>query len=95
MTIKKVYSSAFKAQVVQELLTEEKPLTQIASEREVHPRVLRDWKALVIRELPTLFERQQSVASLQADHERLVDELYAEIGRLTTQLTWLKKKLGS
>jgi len=31
MAIKKVYSSAFKAQVVQEVLAKEKPLTQIAS----------------------------------------------------------------
>jgi putative transposase len=34
------------------------------------------------------------VAALKADHERQLEDLYAEIGRLTTQLTWVKKKSG-
>ena len=94
MTSKKVYSSTLKAQVVQEILREEKTLTQIASEHGIHPKVLREWKAIALRELPTLFERQTSVAVLKADHERQLEDLYAEIGRLTTQLTWVKKKSG-
>ena len=70
------------------MLTEENPLTQIASERGVHPRIVREWKALVLRELPTLFDRQTSVATLKADYERQMEDLYAEIGRLTTHITW-------
>jgi putative transposase len=31
---------------------------------------------------------------MEAEHERKLGELYAEIGRLTTQLAWLKKKSG-
>ena len=50
MARNKVYSATFKAQVVQEILQEEKPLTQIASERGVHPKVLRAWKAIALRE---------------------------------------------
>ncbi len=50
MASNKVYSSTFKAQVVQEILQEDKPLTQIASERGVHPKVLRAWKAIALRE---------------------------------------------
>jgi putative transposase len=94
MTSKKVYSSTLKAQVVQEILREDKTLTQIASEHGIHPKVVREWKAIALRELPTLFERQTSVAALKADHERQLEDLYAEIGRLTTQLTWVKKKSG-
>jgi len=30
---------------------------------------------------------------LKATHEQQVTDLYAEIGRLTTELSWLKKKL--
>ena len=30
----------------------------------------------------------------EAAHERQLEELYAEIGRLTTQVNWLKKKSG-
>lgn len=94
MTSKKAYSSTLKADVVQEILKEEKTITQISAERGIHPKVLREWKTIALRELPTLFERQSSVATLKAEHARQVEELYTEIGRLTTQLTWLKKKSG-
>lgn len=94
MTSKKVYSSALKAQVVQEILKEEKTIAQIATERGIHPRILREWRTIALRELPTLFERQNSVTELKTAHERQIEELYVEIGRLTTQLTWLKKKSG-
>ena len=30
---------------------------------------------------------------LKAAHEQQVEELYAQIGRLNTQLAWLKKKI--
>jgi len=45
--------------------------------------------------LPSLFSDEgKAVRALEAAHERELDELYVEIGRLTTQLTWLKKKAG-
>jgi transposase len=43
--------------------------------------------------LPTVFERRDDVAELKATHAQQLEDLYAQIGRLTTQLTWLKKKL--
>jgi len=91
MTSKKGYRSALKTQIVQEILREEKPLTQIASEHGIHSKVVREWKAIALRELPTRFARQTSVAALKADHEWQLEDLYAEIGRLTTQFNWLKK----
>ena len=33
------------------------------------------------------------VAELKAAHAQQLEDLYAQIGRLTTQLNWLKKKL--
>jgi transposase-like protein len=94
MTSKKVYRSTLKAQVVQEILREEKTLTQIASEHGMHPKVLREWNAIALRELPTRLERQTSVVALKADHERQMEDVYAEIRRLTTQITWVKKQSG-
>ena len=37
---------------------------------------------------------QKRVAQLTAEHDKEKERLYAEIGRLTTQLNWLKKKAG-
>ena len=95
VTMKKQYSPHFKAQVILEVLKEEKALTQIASEHSVHPTQVRKWKAQAVEGLPKLFaDEQKARRALEAEHERQMDELYAEIGRLTTQLAWLKKKSG-
>ena len=91
--MRKQYSAAFKARVVQELLKEEKSLAQIATEYEVHPTQLKTWRAVALEGLPVLFERQDSTAELRRAHEQQLTELYAEIGKLTTQVAWLKKKL--
>ena len=91
--MRKHYTAAFKAKVVQELLKEEKTLTQITAEYEVHPTQLKEWRARAVEGLPSLFDKQDSTAELQATHEKQVTELYAEIGKLTTQVSWLKKKL--
>jgi transposase len=90
--MRKQYTSAFKAKVVQELLKEEKTLAQIASAYEVHPTQLKSWKAIALEGMQSLFEKQDSTAELKATYEQQVTELYAEIGKLTTQVTWLKKK---
>jgi len=91
--VKKIYSSAFKAQVVLELLKEDKSLAQLSSEHGVHANVLRDWKATALKNLASLFERRADAAAAAAQHQHQLDELYAEIGKLTTQVNWLKKKL--
>jgi transposase-like protein len=92
--MRKRYTAAFKAQVVLELLKEEKTLNQLASEHGVHPTQLRDWKKQVLDGLPQLFEQTPEAARLAAAQEREREELFAQIGRLTTQLTWLQKKSG-
>lgn len=89
--MRKHYTDAFKAQVVLELLKEEKTITQISSETGVHPTQLKKWKATAISKLPNLFSDDRKTADVQ---EKKVNDLYAEIGRLTTQLKWLKKKSG-
>lgn len=89
--MKKVYTAAFKAQVALDLLKEEKTLAQISSEYGVHTNVLREWRTQALKGLSSVFERRDDVVALKAAHTQQVDELYAEIGRLTTQVNWLKK----
>jgi putative transposase len=93
--MKKSYTATFKAQVVLELLKEAKTLSQLASEYGVHPNILREWKHAAIKGLPDVFENRDSVTEAKAVYERQIEELYAEIGRLTTHVTFLKKKLPS
>jgi transposase-like protein len=92
--MKTVYTSTFKAQVVLELLKEEKSLTQLAAAYKVSPNVLREWRTATLKNLASLFERGDDVAKLRLAYEQQLEDLYAQIGRLTTQLAWIKKKSG-
>lgn len=93
--MRKRYTAAFKAQVVQEILKEDKTIVQLASEYRVHPSQLNTWKTIGLNGLPSLFSREHKAADAdQAAHEKKLNDLYAEIGRLTTQVAWLKKKSG-
>lgn len=93
--MKKSYTAAFKAQVVLELLKETKTLAELSSEHGVHATVLREWKLVALKGLPDVFEKRDSVTEAKAAHARELEELYAEIGRLTTHVNFLKKKLPS
>ncbi len=92
--MRKQYTSKFKAQVVRQMLREEQTISQLASEYGVHPNVLHKWKAQALEGLPGLFESQDDASALKEVHERQLHELYAQIGRLTTQVEWLKRKSG-
>ena len=91
---RKRYTPTFKAQVVQELLKEEKTLGQVAAEHGVHPSQLIKWRATAVEGLPSLFARQDNAVALKADYEGRLATLYEEIGRLSTQVAWLKRKSG-
>jgi putative transposase len=56
--MRKHHSSAFKAQVVRELLKEEKSISQLATEYDVHPNQLYRWRDVAISGLPRLFSGQ-------------------------------------
>src|SRR3972149_11746499 len=93
--MRKHYTANQKAQIVLEVIKEERTIAQIASEHGVHTNQLYKWKAQAVEGLPKLFEDDHKTEKvLQAAHEQETSELYAQIGRLTTHLAWLKKKSG-
>lgn len=93
--MRKQYNPSFKVQVVLEALKEEKTISQIASEYGVHPNQISTWKTSLLSGLPTLFDKDASKISIQkAQYEKQINELFTEIGKLTTQLAWIKKKSG-
>ena len=88
--MRRQFSVAFKAQVVLEILKEERTVNEIAAADGVHPTQLTRWKGQVVDGLPSLFDSEKkAVVALEAAHEEELERLYAEIGRLTTQLEWL------
>lgn len=95
MRIKKSYPPEQKAKIVLELLREEKTPAQISSETGIHVNQLGQWKKAALEALPKIFERKnQEIDELRKEMEKREEELYKEIGKLTTHLEWLKKKSG-
>ena len=93
--MKKNYPPTTKARIVLEVLRGEETLNEIASNHNIHPALLTRWKTQAIDGLPQVFENDSAKARKQAkEAEREKDELYAQIGKLSAQIEWLKKKSG-
>jgi len=93
--MKKNHTPEFKAKIVLEALREEKMVNQIASENGIHPTMVTRWKKEAVAGLSVLFSKDAPEAEKRkAAYENKIEELYKQIGRLTTDLEWLKKKSG-
>ena len=89
------FNTSQKVQIVLEILREDKSIAQIASENGIHPNQLYRWKKQALENFSQLFEDdRKNEKTRDAEHERQLNQLYAEIGRLSAQLSWLKKKSG-
>lgn len=88
---RKNYSSEFKSKVALEALKGARTLSELASEYEVHPNQISQWKQQLKKALPDIFSKNGPKPYV--DNEKLEARLYQEIGRLKVELDWLKKKV--
>ena len=94
MKKRRTFTPEAKAEMVLRVLREEEPLSQIASENGVHPNQLSKWKTQFMKNAQVVFQNEQKpINQLNAKHEKQVNRLYTEIGKLSAQLSWLKKKM--
>jgi len=89
---KRAHSTDFKAKVALAALKEELTLAQITSKYEIHTTQVRNWKALALEAIKSCFSKKQERDKVE--QESLLSGLYEQIGRLQTELNWLKKKCG-
>jgi putative transposase len=86
------YSADFKAKLALEVIKGNRTLNEIASEAQVHPNLLAQWKRQLLESLPTVFADKRIKEN--KEQEALTDQLYQQIGQLKVELDWLKKKSG-
>lgn len=90
---RKKYNTDFKMNAVLEVLKEEKSMSQIASEYGVHVNQLRQWRDVALENWPLVFEaKNRQIEELRSEYEQKIQALYAEVGKLSTQLAWAEKK---
>ena len=87
---RKRYSAQFKFQVALEAIKGLKTVNQLASEHELHPNQVSQWKRQLLEEGATIFDNGASQQQ-QRDMAQTEAELYEQIGRLKMEVEWLKK----
>lgn len=87
---RKRYSAQFKFQVALEAVKGLKTVNQLASEHELHPNQVSQWKRQLLEEGATIFDNGASQQQ-QREMAQTEAELYEQIGRLKMEVEWLKK----
>jgi putative transposase len=91
---KRQFTAEFKTKVVLELLREEKQLGELASEHDISPNQLRNWKKEFLENATRVFDENRREKGLRTREKELEDEhniLMAKVGQLTIENDWLKK----
>jgi transposase-like protein len=87
---RKRHSAEFKAKVALEAAKEIKTLNELSSQYGVHSGQISLWKRQLLDNLSGIFSSQKK----SVDHSKKLDELYRQIGEVTVERDWLKKKLN-
>jgi len=89
---KGAFTAQFKAKVAIETIAGHKTVNEMASSYGVHPTQIAYWKKEALKRLPEIFSNGNAGKSSQNDN--LVAQLYQQIGQLTMENEYLKKKSG-
>jgi len=67
-------------------------ISKLASQYQVHPNQIGKWKKLAEEDLSALFVDKRKKENYGKD--RIIEELYENIGRREVEISWLKKKFN-
>jgi len=90
MAQRKQFSAALKAKVAIEAIENERTVNEIASTYQVHPNQVYKWKRQALELLPKVMSDRRNANSTNGDVDPA--KLYQQIGQLTVEVDFLKKK---
>lgn len=89
---RKVFSAAFKAKISLAALSNNHTIAELAGLHGVHPTQIAKWKTQLLKNAEELFGDRRKKEHF--DKERVIEELYRQIGQQKVEVDWLKKKVG-
>ena len=88
------YTAGFKTKLVLEVLREERSLNEIASENNLHPNMLRNWKREFLERAEQVFDSpkkaEREVKKNQDAMEKKQNQMLKTIGQLTLERDFLR-----
>ena len=88
---RKQYNPQFKARIALEAIRGEKTIAQLASDHQLHPNLIHNWKKQLLAAAPGIFD--SAVTSTAAtDNQTQIDELYRQIGQLKVERDFLSSR---
>src|SRR5512139_1142911 len=89
---RKQYTAQFKAKVALEAIRGEKTVAELASQYEVHPTMINNWKRQVLEEASNLVEKGSEPAKVDESQQAQINELYRQIGQLKVERDFLASR---
>lgn len=86
------YGSQFKAKVALDAIRGEKTIAELASQYEVHPTMINNWKRQLLEEAGSLFDRNTKSKKEEDNQQAQIDELYRQIGKLKVERDFLANR---
>lgn len=95
---RQTYGPKTKAKIAVDALKEANTIAEVACRHSVHTTQVTKWKRHVLARVHELFADGRScggaVGKEDRERDRLIRDLYEQVGRLKMENDWLKKKLG-
>jgi transposase len=88
----KQYSAEEKTKVVLEVIKGELSMAQISGKYGIHTTQITNWKKQGIGLLIQGFKSGKNTGDPNSQQQELIKNLYEQIGQLTVERDWLKKK---
>lgn len=90
---RRTYDDQFKAKVALEAIKETKTLSELASQYDVHPNQIRNWKDEFLENAAVVFGGDKDAKAENQDLKKEREDLHKRIGEQTMEIDFLKKSL--
>ena len=84
----------FKTKVALAALKNEKSISELAKDFNIHPSQISTWKSELMNNAPSIFGSEKDKKKKRENDEKEVETLYSKIGQLQVEVDFLKKALS-